>query len=121
MQVQLLHYPLAVCVHRLGADHQLLRDLLVGEPFRGQLEDLFLAGGQRLVFAPSAALAPAALEILAEPLLDGGRVEEARAAVSGPYRVHQLAVGGALEDVAGSAYLESLEEVRLLSVDGEHD
>jgi hypothetical protein len=72
VEVQLLHYALTVRVHGLGADHQLLGDLVVRETFRRQLQDLALAVGEGVVVVAGLA----ALQVLAQELLDGGWVEE---------------------------------------------
>src|SRR5215218_2951859 len=115
MQVQLVHHPLAVGVHRLRAEHQPVGDLLGGVPLGGELQHLALPLGEGLVavdFLPGPDLA----QILFEQHLLGRRVQEDLATVHGANRLQQVGVGLALADVTRSARLHDRQQVLLLGV-----
>ncbi len=99
----------------LGADDEQLGDLLRAVGLCDQLHDLGLAGCENL-----ATLAGRALEVVANEGADRGRVEEGLVAHGRSARIDQVAVGAGLEDVAGRAGAQCLEQVLGAVVHREH-
>ena len=79
-----------------------------------QLDDLHLARGERVVRRRLAAAR--ALEVVAHQRADGARVQERLAAHRGAAGLDEVAVGDALEHVAGGAGAQRLEQVLLVVV-----
>src|SRR6185312_7777528 len=95
---QLVQDVLAVALHRLDADHELLRDLLRGVGLGDQLEHLQLAGSEDVQLL---GVRPAAIDVVTHERGDRRRVEERLAAHRLAHRLDDVLVGVGLEHVAG--------------------
>src|SRR5581483_8021152 len=114
---ELVEDVLPVPLDRLHADHELLRDLLRRVGLRDQLQHLELARREHV--EPLTFGSPAVDEVLHERR-DGGRVEERLPAHRLPDGLDDVLVGVRLEDVAGRAGPERLEQELLAVVHREH-
>ena len=94
--------------------HEVGGDLARGAGLGDQLDDLHLARGERVVGRRLAAAG--ALDEVAHQRAHGARVQERLAAHRRPAGLHQVAVGDALEHVAGGARAQGLEQVLLVVV-----
>src|SRR4026208_1480857 len=110
VQIELGHDARAICVHSLWADEEPLGDLQVREAARREAQDLALPWRERRLDAAVLVL----LRREKEPN-SGGR-EIGISGRNGAYRVDELLVCGALQNVSGCTQPDRLHDVPILGI-----
>src|SRR5258708_16818069 len=113
-EAQLVVDALLVGVHRLGADRELLANFWRGIAFSDEAHHGALAVGETFVARTIGGLLLAASRTSRE-YAGGGRLHPFFAARNRAHGFHELAIRGALHEVAGSSLLHPSPEIALPS------
>src|SRR5262249_23941916 len=113
---QLVENVATVVVDRLARDHERVRDLVTRVTLSDQLHDLELAGGEWILGRRFTQTRP--LEVVADQRRKRPRVKKRLAAHARATRVYKIPIRRRLQDVAGGADFQGLEEVALAVMHG---